>query len=494
MISRRRLLLGVLCLWLLPHPSISAKSGREANAAVLQDTLMELEVNRKQYDYQLPWTRSSSSIRKSALFIGGNELLTTADGLSDATLIRVQRGGRGRWSEATVAWVDYHANLAIVACKDSDFLKGAKGVELASKLSSGDDYQIHRWRGGNMEVRKAEFNQFLGVDAKLSFVQIAQLELSSEINGVGWGEPIMAGNKLAGLLTSQNRNLCVATPSPFIHSILEARKKKSFHGLGFFDFTWQPSENPSIHHYLGATGEPKGVLVIEGASELGQSNIVRAMDLILQIDGFEIDSQGNYTDPMYGHLLLESLATRNHWAGDDIKIRLLRKGKIEDVVYRLPQANYDSRLMPDYLFDREPEYLILGGLVFQPLSNQYLRSWGDDWKRRAPFRLSYYNNESATKERPALVLLSNVLPDAFNLGYQDTRLLVVDQVNGRKISRLRDLSEAFEHPKDGFHVIEFMQGDSQRKMVLDAKTASSATQRVLDRYGIDNDRVVQSGK
>ena len=81
-----------------------------------------------------------------------------------------------------------------------------------------------------------------------------------------------------------------------------------------------------------------------------------------------------------------------------------------------------------------------------PLSNQYLRAWGDDWKRRAPFRLNYYNNEPATKERPALVVLSTVLPDAYNLGYQDTRLLVLDRVNGKLISRLSDVEAALASP------------------------------------------------
>jgi len=44
---------------------------------------------------------------------------------------------------------------------------------------------------------------------------------------------------------------------------------------------------------------------------------------------------------------------------------------------------------------------------------------------QAPFRLSYYNSENPTPERPALLVLSVVLPDQYNIGYQDVRFLVV---------------------------------------------------------------------
>ena len=131
----------------------------------------------------------------------------------------------------------------------------------------------------------------------------------------------------------------------------------------------------------------------------------------------------------------------------------------------------------------------MGGLVFQPLSDPYLRSWGADWRRRAPFRLNYYNFQSPTKERTGLVLLSQVLPDPYNLGYQEDRFLVVNKVNGAKISKLADLEAALKKPQNGFHVVEFMEGDRVTKLVLDAESEPEATRRILQRYKIQKDRV-----
>ena len=136
--------------------------------------------------------------------------------------------------------------------------------------------------------------------------------------------------------------------------------------------------------------------------------------------------------------------------------------------------------------------MIAGGLVFQPLTKNYLRSWGQDWERRAPFRLAYFRNQDPTPERPAIVILSQVLPDIYNLGYQESRQLVLEKVNGQKVNYLSDLEQALRKPMNGFHMLEFMKGDSLQRIVLDAATLDAATKRVLDRYGIDKEHIIVS--
>jgi hypothetical protein len=61
-------------------------------------------------------------------------------------------------------------------------------------------------------------------------------------------------------------------------------------------------------------------------------------------------------------------------------------------------------------------------------------------------------------------------------------------LNGKKINTLHDIVIAKESPKDGFHVLEFREGDNLRRMILDAAQVDQTTERVLERYGIDKDR------
>jgi S1-C subfamily serine protease len=312
------------------------------------------------------------------------------------------------------------------------------------------------------------------------------LETDSDIQNAGWGEIMSANSHVVGLVSAQTGRTCTVIPASFIQEILKARENKQYHGLGYFHFYWQPAQNPASLANLKLEGDPRGVIVTSVPERPdGGPQVLKPNDIILNIDGFDLDIQGDYEDPEYGHLMLENLATRSKWAGDDVKMQIWRDGKPMEIVYRLPKYEYSVPLVPFATYDQDPEYLIMGGLVFQPLTDSYLQSWGNEWRRRSPFRLYYYRNDQPTKERPGLVLLSQVLPDAYNIGYQEHRWLVVDKVNGQSVSRLEQLREALQKPVNGYHIIDFVQSDSLRRLVLDAgEPEKAATERVLKRYGI----------
>ena len=466
--------------------TVFSSAGADVNSlkSPWENSVVQLEVSRKQYDYFQPWTKRTKTTQETGLILNGHEILTTADEMFDRTLVRVQKGGRGKWWNGDVRWIDYHANLAIVAVADEAFWPSVKAVELQDSKLTPDQLQILRWREGKLESRKAEFNQFTVDNGRLSFVAHLQIEVSSEVQGIGWGEPIISGSKIVGLASQKEGEKCTAIPAAFIRPILDARRDGSYRGLGYFDFYWQPAENPASLAFLKLEGEPRGVIVIEVPARASEVAVLKAHDVLLQVDGFDIDIQGDYQDPDYGPVSLEGLSTRRKWAGDNVKLKVWREGRALEVNYRLPKADYSRSLVPDAAFDQDPEYLIVGGLLFQPLNDPFLQGWGADWKRRSPFRLYYYNNQQPTPERPALVLLTQVLPDVYNIGYWDLRHLVVDRVNGQKISRLPELREALTKPVNGFHIVEFMQSDSLRRLVLDANQEPAATQRVLQQFRI----------
>lgn len=451
-----------------------------------EDSIVTLEVSRKQYDYYQPWTRRPGRAVKTGVVIGERQILTTADELFERTLLRLQKGGSGRWTPGEVTWVDYHANLALVTVPEPEFWRGLKPARLAPSMLGERAFQVMRWRNGNLERRHAEFTQFTVREGQLSAVNQAVLEADSDIQGAGWSEALVLDGQLAGLVTSQDGRTCTALPMSFIRPVLRALEKKEYRGLGYFHFVWQPGDNPDSLASLQLKDESRGVIVIEVPDRPDPfEQVVRPMDVILQIDGFDIDTHGNYRDPECGSLMLESLATRGKWAGDNATLQVWREGRMVELKYRLPKYDYSVTLVPFASFDQEPEYLIVGGLVFQPLTDPYLQSWGPEWRRRAPFRLCHYRGEPPTRERPALVLLSQVLPDAYNIGYQEYKCLVLDKVNGQRISRLAELREALRKPAEGYHIVEFMQSDSLRRLVLAAgDTEQQATERVLKRYGI----------
>lgn len=455
-----------------------------------EKSIVTIEVNRQGYNFIQPWTRRSLSIQKSGVVVGPSKILTTAEQMNDLLTIRIQKGGRGRWYPGKLAWVDYHANLALITGDDQDLWKGLKSASFMSKIPLSGDARVLRWRDGKLEARKMEINRARIQTGRQTFIDVMHLELDGDVQGIGWSEPVIDGSRIIGLMEQQESSGGLAIPAPFVNSILDARAKGKYRGLGFFNFYWQKAENPDTLEALKLPDTDHGVIVIEPLAKLGQDPMLKVKDVILTIAGFDIGPEGDYQDPIYGRTMLEALATRGRWAGDEVPMTIWRDGKEMQIKYKLPKASFADEMIPDEVFDQAPEYLIAGGFVFQPLTVPYLESWGADWQRRAPFRLAYLKQAMPTEKQEAVVVVSLVLPDPYNLGYQDIRGVVVRKINGHSIIHLTDVENALKDSKDGFHTVEFARGDSPGKIILDAKTLSSATTRVLKRYGIEQDRMI----
>ncbi|HIG30884.1 MAG TPA: hypothetical protein EYQ50_25025 [Verrucomicrobiales bacterium] len=449
-------------------------------------SLIKIEVTKKRYNYMQPWSKQSKKILKTGIVIDSDQILTTAQGMSDMTLVRAQREGRGRWRSATVKMVDYHANLAILTVEDAEFKSGLEPVTFASVPSAGKEFEIIRWLGSKLETSKAYFSRYVVAHGNLSFVPYLQLVATSEISGVGWGEPLVSDGTLHGILAAKTGDSASVIPASFIRRILNSTDTGNFRKLGYFDFTWQPGENPTNLEFLNVPEDQSGVVVVHIPLKKQTSSTLKTGDVILKVAGHAVDSQGDYLDEDYGHLMFENLATQGHWAGDAIPILISRNGELLEIQYTLASANYSDQLVPDRVFDREPEFLIAGGLVFQPLNNEFLRTWGNDWQRRAPMRLVYFNNEEPTEQTPSLVVLSQILPADYNIGYENYRFLVVEKINGKHIVNLTQLKEAFATKENKFHLIEFRKGDALERLVLDAAGLETATQQILQMYGISS--------
>jgi Trypsin-like serine proteases, typically periplasmic, contain C-terminal PDZ domain len=448
-------------------------------------SLVSVEVTYKVYDAFQPWNEPTRAIRKHGVVIAPGEILTTAQYLPTHTLVRVQKGGRGRWYDARVKWWDAQSNLAVLEAAAPAFWDGLAPAKLAEKVGRGPEFELLRWRDGNLENRRVEFGKFTVSEGVLGFAPHVQLEVSTDLSGLGWTEVLARDGVIVGLTTYSNGRVCGALPAPFIRDVLAAWRAGSFSGLGYFDFTWQPGSNPELLKELGMEGESRGAVVHAAGRESDPAKSPRPRDILLEIDGFPIDSEGDYLDPDYGHLMLEYLANRGHFAGATVKLKVRRGARELTLDYVVPKADFTDETMPREVFDGPPKYLVAGGLVFQPLTQPFLRGWGDEWRKYAPYRLQYYQYGEPRDKRRSLVVLTGVLPDPINLGYQDAVMLVVDKVNGRVVATLADLAEALETPAEGgVHRVEFMPGRNLQRLVLDAATLDAATARVKEYYGL----------
>ena len=482
----KHLALTLLCgLFALHAAQAGSRIGTQSTAPFESAAaLVEIEITKTGYDYRLPWNSRSLQSRKNGIVIDGHQILTTADGFSGQTLCRIRKGGVTHQYTATLKWIDYYANLAMLDVEDPAFWEDMHPTRLAKEIPQSGALQIIRWRNGRIEERAAEIIRLYIGKSKMSYVHHLTLSASTEMDSAGWAEVILSKDEIIGLTTSSTNDKLTILPAPFITSVLKQRTSANGSGIGHFDFSVMDGKNHALLQSKGMTATDIGVVVTKVGTRRLAANTLKVGDVLLEIDGFEIDNDGKYIDPTYGRLSLYGLATRNGGAGDTLPMRIWRDNQEITVDYILPRAAFEKDLVPDEIYDQAPDYLIAGGLLFQPLTGPYLNAYG----KNKPLLLDYYSYYAELPERDGLVILSSVIPDNYNHGYEGIRLLIVDRINGQTINTLADVAEALAAPKGEFHRIEFMPDQGFKHIVLDAAKMESATQRILEHYNIPRAR------
>ena len=96
-------------------------------------------------------------------------------------------------------------------------------------------------------------------------------------------------------------------------------------------------------------------------------------DIVTAVANNEIDQNGNYVDPLYGKIEFTNLLTAHAYAGDVVPFRIQRNGKPIQLNVTLEHRDAKNYVSPPYNLDQPPRYYVLGGLIFQELSRQYLK-------------------------------------------------------------------------------------------------------------------------
>ena len=94
------------------------------------------------------------------------------------------------------------------------------------------------------------------------------------------------------------------------------------------------------------------------------------------------------------------------------------------------------------------------------------------------------SNKNYYKHKSRVVLVTQVIPDAINIGYQNLSNAVVLKINDQSINSLIDVSEAFLKPKNEFHRIDFLPGSERMSAVLPEEKLEESNKRIKNNFRI----------
>jgi hypothetical protein len=460
-----------------------------ANAGALRKGIVSLRVTGQDWNARAPWEKQAPWTRTvTGLVVPGRHILAASTAFGNHLLVEAQKLGGEARTVARVSLVDQEGPLALVEVDDPAFWADLAPLPLARDAPVEGTLTIHRWqRAGLLDSYPGTVRQVRAGRHGFSQTTLLTLEVATATDGLGDSEVVMADGRVAGLVTGRGGDTFAALAAPVLAQFLDGAAKGRWGGFARAGLAWQELTNPALREALSLAPGESGVRLTRVAPNGSAGGVLREGDVLLELGGSKIDAQGRYEHPTYGKTLMALLFTDGREPGETLVARVLRDGQRLELPLTLRRMMPDEEKVPPYQFGRGPGYVVVGGLVFQELTRQYLGAWGD-WARRAPPRLLVaIDREGAVPDAkaPRIVLLASVLPDAANLGFQDLRDQIVARVNGRAVGSLDDVREAVRHPQGAFHVIDLLPGQNAARVVIGVDEARAAAARLQTAYGIE---------
>lgn len=487
-LSRRLAALLVLSFALLPASFAAAQEASPENSIVRVNATLQ------SYNFLRPWEKGAPTPRRGlGAVLEGDRVLVTAELVVNSTFVELEHPSNGDRVPARIVGLDYEANLAVLeaANEGSTVFAGLTPLELDTSVSAGETLEVWQIEDNgdgvttDVEVLRVNVGRYF-IPGSVFLLYQVKGSLQARVNS--FTLPVVKNGKLCGMLLSYSSKEQTSSvlPAPIIKAFLEDLGDGDYEGFPNLGIGITQMLDESLRKFTGVADEEGGVFIRNVARESSaEKGGLEKGDVILAINGLTIDSRGNYTHPDYGKLSFSHLVRGDAKVGDTITLDIIRDKEPLTLELKLVRQQPSEQLVDPYMFDRGPKYVIFGGLIFQELTLPYLESWGDEWVNRAPFKLvhAHANPEEWEEQgREKLVFLSNVLKTPSTLGYENLSSVILSKVNGKFISNITDLSEAFRNvPEDGIHVIEFV--DYPKVIYVDDRASQFVNQQLIQ-YGI----------
>ncbi len=458
-----------------------------------ETSLLRVNITSQGWNFYVPWQKVNPNTRRGlGALLAGNRVLVTAELAQDATYIELEQANTGRKISAKVEFIDYECDLAtLIPVEDpGDFFAGKKPLEIDTAAKPKDKFAVWQFENNGspvatpLEFTRADLGEyFLDHERFLTFEATGPVQYRAGTFTL----PVVHEGKLTGMLLSYSAKDQVAQilPGSIIQHFLSDTQDGHYDGFPGFGVKTTSTLDRQFRSYLKLPDAEGGVFI---TAVLPNSSAEKAGlqkgDVILAIDGHKIDSRGNYDAGELGLLGMGNLTKGNAHTGDVLKLKLWRAGAATDLDLTLLRQALATKLVDPYVFDRGPHFLVLGGLMFQELTEAYFGN--DERRERAPFMLTYaaLNPEIFQAEgRTKLVFLSAILPAESNQGYERMNGLIVTKVNDQFITDIKALDVALTKPINGIHKIEF--SEFPKVIYIDAAQAEQDNAETMpQRYRI----------
>jgi S1-C subfamily serine protease len=458
-------------------------------AAPIAESLVRIEATSQEPDYKSPWSPGTVLSGVGAGFvIDGDRVMTNAHVVSNARFLTVSKEGDPKPYTARVLHIAHDCDLALLKVDKAEFFNGTTPLEFGGLPEIESVVSVYGYPIGGKRLSVTR-----GIVSRIDFQTYSHsamdshltIQIDAAINPGNSGGPVMQDGKVVGVAFQGYsgdvaQNVGYMIPVPVVERFLKDVEDGKYDRYIDLAISYQNLFNPAARRALGLEDDDRGVML--GAVYGGGSSdgILKPGDVLLEIDGYPIASDGSIRFKN-GVVPLTEVVERK-FRGDKVHLVILRDRKKQTVA--VPLDDPWPFTLQSNAYDEKPRFVIYGGLVFQPVDRNFLAEH-DPSNQRLNYSYDFFVEDGIYRDRKELVVLSNILPDPVNAHTGDFRYSLINEINGRRIQTLQDVAQAFAKPEE-YYVIKT--ADVGPPIVLERKAVLAATENILKRYGIASEQ------
>jgi S1-C subfamily serine protease len=469
-----------------------------AEEAPPEQAVVQILTSSQVPDFASPW-RFEPVMRSSGtgFVIAGRRILTNAHVIAWAKQILVRRYQDPRLLTARVVFAGHDCDLAVLELEEPAQLADVKPLQFGELPpvqstvvtcgypAGGDQMSFTRGVVSRIEVQPY---------AHAGNRALLAVQTDAAINPGNSGGPVFQGDKVVGVAFQgipglQNAGFFI--PPEIVEHFLKDIADGHYDGFPQAGVTLEPLQNPAYRRVLGLVDDGRGARVDSLRFGGPAAQVLRPDDVLLQAGGYPVGSDGMI--PYQSNRVAVGVAFQQPQAGEALRLSVFREGRTLEVDIKMEA--YAGDRLAGRQYDEPPRYFIYAGLIFTPLSANYLETFGDPgrdylWKGLAEltYQLYHLDTEAPGAVRPEPVVLSGILPHAVNADLALRGRVLVNRINGVRIERLEDVRRALLENHGARHLIEFNTPEHGMLEALDRAAASAAHAEILRIYGIVSDQ------
>jgi len=425
----------------------------------------------------------------TGFLIDGDRIMTNAHVVAWTTQLVVRKYHDPKPYFAKVEFVAHDIDLAVIKVDDPDFYVGMKPLDFGPLPKVRSAVVTYGFPAGGQQISYTR-----GVVSRIEvqgYVHIGDraylaVQTDAAINPGNSGGPVIQDDKVVGVAfegVSGLQSTGYFIPTVIIHHFLDDIKDGTYDGVPEAGLRLSPLQNPAFRAMLKLPEDSNKGVRVDAVLDIPTTlALIKPNDVIMQVGDYPVDEDGTIT--FDGNTVGVSAAVDLAQSGDIIPLKVWRNGQMIDV--KLPVKVYNDDDAQGNQYDVQPHYYIYGGLVFTPLSLDYLKTLGQDWSQSAGrnliYELVYRHIEDPKQWRPEPVILASILDHPVNANFATRGQAMVDKINGIRIEKMSDVPRAFAATTGPDAIIEFL--PDHHFEVIRKDDAEKANPDILETYQV----------